>query len=117
MGLKRRKPTGRGAAWEGLVYPVELDFSELKIAGRCIFGGVLGSCSFGNHEQGRPPYQEPQRHLTSGRHVRLGDLLQHPPAGRARARKAAVPEWTVGDYSDAMLLTPGDYGVLDCALL
>ena len=40
--LEHRKPTGTGAAWEGLVYPVELGLSQPKIPRPCVFGGVLG---------------------------------------------------------------------------
>jgi hypothetical protein len=49
--------------------------------------------------------------------VRGGDFLEHAAALRARAWKVPVTERTVGDHSDAVLLTPRDHGVLDRALL
>ena len=39
--LERWKPTGT-AARKGLVYPVELAFSQQKIPRPCVFGCVLG---------------------------------------------------------------------------
>ena len=46
-----------------------------------------------------------------------GDLLQHAAARRARVGEAAMAERAVGNHRDAMVLAPGQHGVLDRALL
>jgi hypothetical protein len=45
------------------------------------------------------------------------DVFQHAAPGGARAGEAAVAERAVGDDRHTLLLTPGHYRVLDCALL
>ena len=46
-----------------------------------------------------------------------GDLLEDPAALGVRAGEVAVAERTVGDDRDAVLLAPGEHGVLDGAFL
>lgn len=77
---------------------------------------MLAAGSLGDRKERGPPHQKPQRDLICGHIVRVGDVLQHPAPGGARARKAAfMTEWAIGDDRNAILLAPLDRGGLDRA--
>src|SRR5438046_1728197 len=89
----------------------------MQIACRGIVSDVSRICGFRYREDRGPACQEPQSNLTWRRTVPGSDLRQHPAPSRARMRKIAMPEWTVGHDGDVMGLAPGEHSVFDRALL
>src|ERR1044072_4209167 len=116
-GLQRGKLAGAWAARDGFGDPRQFGLGQVEVAGVIFLFGMFGAAGLWDRESKRPTQQEPQRYLSRGRAVCVGDLLQHATALRARAGEFPVTERTVCDDGDAVLPTPGEHGVFNGALL
>src|SRR6185437_1027930 len=103
---------------EPLVNKLYFAFRQFQVPGPRIFRGMLGTRSLGNRKERRPPDQKAERYLAGCRPVGRGDFVEYAARAFPRARKRArMTKGAIANDRDAVLLAPGNHGLLDPTLL
>src|SRR3569623_2055665 len=114
---QHRQMTRLPPARERLVDLRDLGGTQRQSTCPGVVGCMCGRRRFWNRHHGWRAGENRQRHLTRGRAMCIGNLLQHQPAFGFRRRKIIVPKRRISRHRDAMRLAPWDHRMLDGALL